>query len=85
MVLRGVSADVAEVGEEQTSGSDRIVSGIVRNDQGEIRLPADGHLARQVQHPDVITYDAVPWPLMMMKRDKNLPVIDLGQKWVNVA
>jgi hypothetical protein len=67
-------ADMPEVAEQHTDGTDRVVSLADGDDERQVGLREHGHLFRQREKLVVVRDEAVPGLLVAVKREKELPV-----------
>ena len=73
----GLAGDVFQMCEEQARRSDRVVPDGLSHHQREVRLANDSYLSREVQDPVVVRDESIPRPLVMVKREKDFPVLNL--------
>lgn len=80
--LRGVRpsplADAGEVGKDKPGGLERVVTGLISDDDRQLRLHQHRQLARELEHAVVGRDEAIEGSRVMMQRQQDLPVIEVG-------
>ena len=62
-----------------------IVPRCVRHDEGEPRLHQHRQLAREREHPGVGRQESVPFAFVVVQREEDLPVVEIGEARVDVG
>ena len=77
--LRGIRprllADAGDVGQHEPGRFDRVMPHCLRHDERELRLAEHRQLARQAEYLGIGRDEAVPFQVVGMKRQQDLPVV----------